>query len=113
MFPPSASELSWCIYAGSEIETGHQGGNIIKLSFEESSSYFFYCLVGMSCQPFTSADTFIPLNSESSATLPLIMHHSTAECLPVSNHATNVMSTGTDAINGLHAAGPNVFRRKA
>ncbi|XP_059955785.1 pituitary-specific positive transcription factor 1 isoform X1 [Mesoplodon densirostris] len=47
----------------------------------------------MSCQPFTSADTFIPLNSESSATLPLIMHHSAAECLPVSNHATNVMST--------------------
>ncbi|KAJ8793265.1 hypothetical protein J1605_000260 [Eschrichtius robustus] len=49
----------------------------------------------MSCQPFTSADTFIPLNSESSATLPLIMHHSAAECLPVSNHATNVMSTGS------------------
>uniref|UniRef100_M3YGR4 POU domain protein n=1 Tax=Mustela putorius furo TaxID=9669 RepID=M3YGR4_MUSPF len=47
----------------------------------------------MSCQPFTSADTFIPLNSEASATLPLIMHHSAAECLPVSNHATNVMST--------------------
>ncbi|XP_007469059.1 PREDICTED: pituitary-specific positive transcription factor 1 isoform X1 [Lipotes vexillifer] len=47
----------------------------------------------MSCQPFTSTDTFIPLNSESSATLPLIMHHSAAECLPVSNHATNVMST--------------------
>ncbi|KAF5929600.1 pituitary-specific positive transcription factor 1 isoform X1 [Diceros bicornis minor] len=47
----------------------------------------------MSCQPFTSADTFMPLNSESSATLPLIMHHSAAECLPVSNHATNVMST--------------------
>ncbi|XP_029796516.1 pituitary-specific positive transcription factor 1 [Suricata suricatta] len=46
----------------------------------------------MSCQPFTSADTFIPLNSESSATLPLIMHPSAAECLPVSNHATNVMS---------------------
>ncbi|KAK1343783.1 hypothetical protein QTO34_014336 [Cnephaeus nilssonii] len=49
----------------------------------------------MSCQPFTSADTFIPLNSESSATLPLIMHHSAAECLPVSNHTTNVMSTGS------------------
>ncbi|KAI4548510.1 hypothetical protein MJG53_020332 [Ovis ammon polii x Ovis aries] len=47
----------------------------------------------MSCQPFTSTDTFIPLNSESSATLPLIMHPSAAECLPVSNHATNVMST--------------------
>ncbi|XP_021094474.1 pituitary-specific positive transcription factor 1 isoform X2 [Heterocephalus glaber] len=49
----------------------------------------------MSCQSFTSADTFIPLNSEASATLPLIMHHSAAECLPVSNHASNVMSTGS------------------
>ncbi|KAK7823332.1 hypothetical protein U0070_007674 [Myodes glareolus] len=48
----------------------------------------------MSCQSFTSADTFIPLNSDASAALPLIMHHSAAECLPVSNHATNVMSTG-------------------
>uniref|UniRef100_A0A8C0DGS8 POU class 1 homeobox 1 n=1 Tax=Balaenoptera musculus TaxID=9771 RepID=A0A8C0DGS8_BALMU len=57
----------------------------------------------MSCQPFTSADTFIPLNSESSATLPLIMHHSAAECLPVSNHATNVMSTAT----GLHYSVPS------
>uniref|UniRef100_A0A8C3SVZ0 POU class 1 homeobox 1 n=1 Tax=Chelydra serpentina TaxID=8475 RepID=A0A8C3SVZ0_CHESE len=47
----------------------------------------------MSCQAFTSADTFVPLNSDSSA-LPLIMHHSAAECLPVSNHATNVVSTG-------------------
>ncbi|KFO24168.1 pituitary-specific positive transcription factor 1 isoform X4 [Fukomys damarensis] len=47
----------------------------------------------MSCQSFTSADTFIPLNSDASATLPLIMHHSAAECLPVSNHASNVMST--------------------
>ncbi|PNJ67728.1 pituitary-specific positive transcription factor 1 isoform X1 [Pongo pygmaeus] len=47
----------------------------------------------MSCQAFTSADTFIPLNSDASATLPLIMHHSAAECLPVSNQATNVMST--------------------
>ncbi|XP_036613257.1 pituitary-specific positive transcription factor 1 isoform X1 [Trichosurus vulpecula] len=47
----------------------------------------------MSCQPFTSADSFVPLNSESSATLPLIMHHSVAECLPASNHATNVVST--------------------
>uniref|UniRef100_A0ABI7VYZ7 POU domain protein n=3 Tax=Felis catus TaxID=9685 RepID=A0ABI7VYZ7_FELCA len=66
-------------------------------------SSFFYSLVGMSCQPFTSADTFIPLNSESSATLPLIMHHSAAECLPVSNHATNVMSTAT----GLHYSVPS------
>ncbi|NP_001009350.1 pituitary-specific positive transcription factor 1 [Ovis aries] len=57
----------------------------------------------MSCQPFTSTDTFIPLNSESSATLPLIMHPSAAECLPVSNHATNVMSTAT----GLHYSVPS------
>ncbi|XP_078245933.1 pituitary-specific positive transcription factor 1 [Pogona vitticeps] len=48
----------------------------------------------MSCQVFPSADTFVPLNSDSSPTLPLIMHHSAAECLPVSNHATNVVSTG-------------------
>ncbi|XP_026556463.1 pituitary-specific positive transcription factor 1 isoform X1 [Pseudonaja textilis] len=47
----------------------------------------------MSCQVFSSADTFIPLTSDSSSTLPLIMHHSAAECLPVSNHATNVVST--------------------
>ncbi|XP_003430620.1 pituitary-specific positive transcription factor 1 isoform X1 [Ornithorhynchus anatinus] len=47
----------------------------------------------MSCQPFTSADTFVPLNSDPSAALPLIMHHSAAECLPVSNHTTNVVST--------------------
>ncbi|XP_007439791.1 pituitary-specific positive transcription factor 1 [Python bivittatus] len=47
----------------------------------------------MSCQVFSSADTFIPLTSDSSPTLPLIMHHSAAECLPVSNHATNVVST--------------------
>uniref|UniRef100_A0A8C4PNS8 POU class 1 homeobox 1 n=1 Tax=Equus asinus TaxID=9793 RepID=A0A8C4PNS8_EQUAS len=57
----------------------------------------------MSCQPFTSADSFMPLNSESSAALPLIMHHSAAECLPVSNHATNVMSTAT----GLHYSVPS------
>uniref|UniRef100_A0A2R9BLQ8 POU domain protein n=1 Tax=Pan paniscus TaxID=9597 RepID=A0A2R9BLQ8_PANPA len=57
----------------------------------------------MSCQAFTSADNFIPLNSDASATLPLIMHHSAAECLPVSNHATNVMSTAT----GLHYSVPS------
>uniref|UniRef100_G3W3W3 POU-specific domain-containing protein n=1 Tax=Sarcophilus harrisii TaxID=9305 RepID=G3W3W3_SARHA len=49
----------------------------------------------MSCQPFTSVDSFVSLNSESSATLPLIMHHSAAECLPASNHATNVVSTAS------------------
>nr|XP_009941553.1 PREDICTED: pituitary-specific positive transcription factor 1 isoform X3 [Opisthocomus hoazin] len=47
----------------------------------------------MTCQAFASSDTFVPLNSDSSASLPLIMHHSAAECLPVSNHATNVVST--------------------
>ncbi|XP_008939179.1 PREDICTED: pituitary-specific positive transcription factor 1 isoform X2 [Merops nubicus] len=47
----------------------------------------------MTCQAFASSDTFVPLNSDSSPSLPLIMHHSAAECLPVSNHATNVVST--------------------
>ncbi|XP_026706313.1 pituitary-specific positive transcription factor 1 isoform X5 [Athene cunicularia] len=46
----------------------------------------------MTCQAFSSSDTFVPLNSDSSPSLPLIMHHSAAECLPVSNHATNVVS---------------------
>uniref|UniRef100_A0A663N8T7 POU class 1 homeobox 1 n=1 Tax=Athene cunicularia TaxID=194338 RepID=A0A663N8T7_ATHCN len=48
----------------------------------------------MTCQAFSSSDTFVPLNSDSSPSLPLIMHHSAAECLPVSNHATNVVSPG-------------------
>ncbi|NXC94280.1 PIT1 factor, partial [Certhia familiaris] len=47
----------------------------------------------MSCQAFASSDNFVPLNSDSSPSLPLIMHHSAAECLQVSNHATNVVST--------------------
>ncbi|KAM7031712.1 pituitary-specific positive transcription factor 1 isoform 3-T3 [Passerculus sandwichensis] len=47
----------------------------------------------MSCQAFASSDTFVPLNSDSSPSLPLIMHHSAAECLQVSNHTTNVVST--------------------
>ncbi|NXU98418.1 PIT1 factor, partial [Cettia cetti] len=46
----------------------------------------------MSCQAFASSDTFVPLNSDSSPSLPLIMHHSAAECLQVSNHATNVVA---------------------
>ncbi|KAI6078648.1 POU domain protein [Aix galericulata] len=53
----------------------------------------FLKLQGMTCQAFASSDTFVPLNSDSSPSLPLIMHHSAAECLPVSNHATNVVST--------------------
>uniref|UniRef100_A0A452GRB7 POU domain protein n=1 Tax=Gopherus agassizii TaxID=38772 RepID=A0A452GRB7_9SAUR len=56
----------------------------------------------MSCQAFTSADTFVPLNSDSSPTLPLIMHHSAAECLPVSNHATNVVSTVPSVLSLVH-----------
>ncbi|XP_015151142.1 pituitary-specific positive transcription factor 1 isoform X2 [Gallus gallus] len=48
----------------------------------------------MTCQAFASSDNFVPLNSDSSPSLPLIMHHSAGECLPVSNHATNVVSTG-------------------
>ncbi|XP_054483999.2 pituitary-specific positive transcription factor 1 [Agelaius phoeniceus] len=47
----------------------------------------------MSCQTFASSDTFVPLNSDSSPSLPLIMHHSAAECLQVSNHTTSVVST--------------------
>ncbi|XP_053791467.1 pituitary-specific positive transcription factor 1 [Vidua macroura] len=57
----------------------------------------------MSCQAFASSDTFVPLNSDSSPSLPLIMHHSAAECLQVSNHTTNVVSTGT----GLHYSVPS------
>ncbi|XP_067399162.1 pituitary-specific positive transcription factor 1 [Emydura macquarii macquarii] len=56
----------------------------------------------MSCQAFTSADTFVPLNSDSSPALPLIMHHSAAECLPVSNHATNVVSTVPSVLSLVH-----------
>ncbi|OCT93894.1 hypothetical protein XELAEV_18011565mg [Xenopus laevis] len=47
----------------------------------------------MSFQAFVTADSFVPLNSDSSATFPLRMHHSTAEYLPVTNHTTNVVST--------------------
>ncbi|XP_066424481.1 pituitary-specific positive transcription factor 1 isoform X4 [Molothrus aeneus] len=57
----------------------------------------------MSCQTFASSDTFVPLNSDSSPSLPLIMHHSAAECLQVSNHTTSVVSTGT----GLHYSVPS------
>ncbi|XP_075765665.1 pituitary-specific positive transcription factor 1 isoform X1 [Pelodiscus sinensis] len=56
----------------------------------------------MSCQAFTSADAFIPLNSDSSPALPLIMHHSAAECLPVSNHSTNVVSTVPSVLSLVH-----------
>ncbi|XP_075191211.1 pituitary-specific positive transcription factor 1 isoform X3 [Anomaloglossus baeobatrachus] len=47
----------------------------------------------MSFQAFVTADTFVPINSDSSATFPLRMHHGAAEYLPVTNHTTNVVST--------------------
>lgn len=112
--PARAPEPPWCMYAGVRFETALGDDNRITPWFgEQQFSSFFYSLVGMSCQPFTSADTFMPLNSESSAALPLIMHHSAAECLPVSNHATNVMSTGTDSARGPREAGPQDCRMEA
>eukprot|EP00079_Xenopus_tropicalis_P033582 XP_017947353.1 PREDICTED: pituitary-specific positive transcription factor 1 [Xenopus tropicalis] len=47
----------------------------------------------MSFQAFVTADSFVPLNSDSSAAFPLRMHHSAAEYLPVTNHTANVVST--------------------
>ncbi|NXL62079.1 PIT1 factor, partial [Chordeiles acutipennis] len=61
----------------------------------------------MTCQAFASSDTFVSLNSESSPSLPLIMHHSAAECLPVSNHATNVVHFLTSPI--CFVFDPNMF----
>ncbi|XP_075054314.1 pituitary-specific positive transcription factor 1 isoform X2 [Mixophyes fleayi] len=56
----------------------------------------------MSFQAFVTADTFVPLNSDSPATFPLRMHHGTAEYLPVTNHTTNMVSTA-----GLHYPNPS------
>ncbi|XP_040279182.1 pituitary-specific positive transcription factor 1 isoform X2 [Bufo bufo] len=56
----------------------------------------------MSFQAFVTADTFVPINSDSSATFPLRMHHGTAEYLPVTNHTTNMVSTA-----GLHYPNPS------
>ncbi|XP_069801258.1 pituitary-specific positive transcription factor 1 isoform X3 [Dendropsophus ebraccatus] len=56
----------------------------------------------MSFQAFVTADTFVPINSDSSATFPLRMHHGAAEYLPVTNHTTNVVSTA-----GLHYPNPS------
>ncbi|XP_073440836.1 pituitary-specific positive transcription factor 1 isoform X1 [Dendrobates tinctorius] len=53
----------------------------------------------MSFQAFVTADTFVPINSDSSATFPLRMHHGTAEYLPVTNHTTNVVSTVTSVLS--------------
>ncbi|KAJ8407371.1 hypothetical protein AAFF_G00279450 [Aldrovandia affinis] len=47
----------------------------------------------MACQAFTSADSFTALAGDTSA-LPLLMHHAGAgDCLPVSSHGTNMVST--------------------
>uniref|UniRef100_A0A8C4RNN2 POU domain protein n=1 Tax=Erpetoichthys calabaricus TaxID=27687 RepID=A0A8C4RNN2_ERPCA len=52
----------------------------------------------MTCQPFSSVDTFSALASESSA-LPLIMHHAgAADCLPASSHGATLGSSAA----GLH-----------
>uniref|UniRef100_F6Q3K6 POU domain protein n=2 Tax=Xenopus tropicalis TaxID=8364 RepID=F6Q3K6_XENTR len=56
----------------------------------------------MSFQAFVTADSFVPLNSDSSAAFPLRMHHSAAEYLPVTNHTANVVSTA-----GLHYPNPS------
>ncbi|KAG5852793.1 pituitary-specific positive transcription factor 1 isoform X2 [Anguilla rostrata] len=46
----------------------------------------------MTCQTFSSTDSFTTLAGDSSA-LPLLMHHPGAgDCLPVSSHATNMVS---------------------
>ncbi|XP_044143773.1 pituitary-specific positive transcription factor 1-like isoform X1 [Bufo gargarizans] len=53
----------------------------------------------MSFQAFVTADTFVPINSDSSATFPLRMHHGTAEYLPVTNHTTNMVSTVSSVLS--------------
>ncbi|KAJ8282563.1 hypothetical protein COCON_G00050820 [Conger conger] len=46
----------------------------------------------MTCQTFSSTDSFTTLAGDSS-TLPLLMHHPGAgDCLPVSSHAANMVS---------------------
>nr|XP_033799318.1 pituitary-specific positive transcription factor 1 isoform X2 [Geotrypetes seraphini] len=57
----------------------------------------------MSFQTFVTADPFVSFTPDSSSALPLRMPHSTADYLPVSNHATNVVSTAT----GLHYSAPS------
>ncbi|MGH0169527.1 UNVERIFIED_CONTAM: hypothetical protein FKN15_067134 [Acipenser sinensis] len=48
----------------------------------------------MVCREFANADSFVALATDTSA-LPLVMQHANpSECLPVSNHSTNVVSTG-------------------
>ncbi|KAL2081728.1 hypothetical protein ACEWY4_023581 [Coilia grayii] len=52
----------------------------------------------MTCQAFGTAESFTTLAGDSSA-LPLLMHHaSTGECLPVSSHASNMVSAGLSLV---------------
>lgn len=48
----------------------------------------------MSCQAFSSTDSFGTLSGDSAA-LPLLMHHAGAsDCLPVTSHTTNIVPPG-------------------
>lgn len=48
----------------------------------------------MSCQAFSSTDSFSTLSGDSAA-LPLLMHHAgAADCLPVTSHTTNIVPPG-------------------
>ncbi|MFT7808026.1 pituitary-specific positive transcription factor 1 isoform X2 [Arapaima gigas] len=54
----------------------------------------------MTCQAFSSADSFTTLAGDSSA-LPLLIHHAgTGDCLPVSSHATSMVSAGVGLDRG-------------
>ncbi|XP_062862416.1 pituitary-specific positive transcription factor 1 isoform X2 [Trichomycterus rosablanca] len=56
----------------------------------------------MSCQAFGSTDSFSSLSGDSAA-LPLLMHHAgTADCLPITNHTTNMVNASA----GLHYSMP-------
>ncbi|XP_058884828.1 pituitary-specific positive transcription factor 1-like isoform X1 [Acipenser ruthenus] len=58
----------------------------------------------MACQAFATADSFTALAADTSA-LPLIMHHANpSECLPVSNHSTNVVSTVPSGLSLLQSS---------
>ncbi|MBN3279075.1 PIT1 factor, partial [Polyodon spathula] len=58
----------------------------------------------MACQAFATADSFTALTADTSA-LPLIMHHTNpSECLPVSNHSTNVVSTVPSGLSLLQSS---------
>ncbi|KAK1169710.1 pituitary-specific positive transcription factor 1-like isoform X1 [Acipenser oxyrinchus oxyrinchus] len=58
----------------------------------------------MACQAFATADSFTALAADTSA-LPLIMHHANpSECLPVSNHSTNLVSTVPSGLSLLQSS---------